>query len=80
MVYKLYDLLPLPIIAYGGVQCWQDAVDYFLAGASIVGLGTCFARKSTAEVVGLTWDIWRGVLEYLDGRSLSEIIGAGHVH
>lgn len=80
MVYKLYELFPVPIIAYGGVQGWRDAIDYFLAGAIIVGLGTCFARKSTSQVVALTQEIWQGVVDYLGGRALSEIIGASHVH
>lgn len=78
MVYELYEAFPLPIIAYGGVRSWQDAVDYCLAGAAIVGMGTCFAHKSTSEVITLTREIWEGIQRFLDGKPLSNIIGRAH--
>lgn len=78
MVYQLYEAFPLPIIAYGGVGSWQDAVDYFLAGAAIVGMGTCFAYKSTAQVVALTREVWEGTQRFLRGKPLADIIGKAH--
>lgn len=78
MVYDLYEAFPLPIIAYGGVCSWQDAVDYYLAGATIVGMGSCFAHKSTSEVIDLTREIWEGIQNYLAGRQISDITGKAH--
>ncbi len=78
MVYKLYQSIPLPIVAYGGVSRWEDVVEYMLAGAGLVGLGTIFAGKGTQEVVTMTNQLWDGVLAYLNGVDHREIIGKAH--
>ncbi len=40
MVYELYRDLGLPIIASGGIMTHEDAVEYLMAGASAVEIGT----------------------------------------
>ena len=43
-VYDIREALPdVPIIGCGGVMDWQDAVEFFLAGASAVQVGTAIA-------------------------------------
>ncbi|MGP3703670.1 MAG: dihydroorotate dehydrogenase, partial [Candidatus Bathyarchaeota archaeon] len=40
-VYEVYKAkLNIPIIGCGGVYCWKDAVEFFLAGASLIQVGT----------------------------------------
>ena len=39
LVYQAYKTLHIPIIACGGITCWQDAVEYLLAGASALQVG-----------------------------------------
>jgi dihydroorotate dehydrogenase (NAD+) catalytic subunit len=51
MVWELSRAVSIPIIGIGGVGTWQDAVEYLLAGASAVQVGTasfvdpCAAKK-----------------------------------
>jgi dihydroorotate dehydrogenase (NAD+) catalytic subunit len=41
MVYQVHRAgVPLPISGIGGIQSGQDAVEFFLAGASTVQVGT----------------------------------------
>ncbi len=41
MVYEIHRALPnLPIIGIGGITCLEDALEFFLAGASAVQIGT----------------------------------------
>lgn len=78
MTFEAYARFRCPIVAYGGIETWEDAVEYILAGASILGIGTAFIRKSTHEAAALTRDIWEGIQEYLDGEPMSALIGAAH--
>ena len=39
-VYNTAQVVDIPIIGLGGIICWQDAVEYLLAGATAVGIGT----------------------------------------
>ena len=78
MTYEAYARFRCPIVAYGGIETWEDAVEYILAGAGVLGIGTAFMRKSTHEAAALTRDIWEGIQEYLDGEPMSALIGAAH--
>ncbi len=40
MVYEAAQASALPILGIGGVTHWEDVVEYMLAGASLVGIGT----------------------------------------
>jgi dihydroorotate dehydrogenase (NAD+) catalytic subunit len=63
-----------PIIGMGGVQTWQDAAEFVLAGASAVAIGTAlFIDPSTPERIcdGLAaWVTQQGC------QRLSELVGA----
>lgn len=39
-VYSSFRKVRIPIIGMGGIACWQDAVEFLLAGASAVAVGT----------------------------------------
>ncbi len=39
LVYRVCSELHVPVIASGGVSCWEDAVEYILAGAHAVQVG-----------------------------------------
>jgi dihydroorotate dehydrogenase (NAD+) catalytic subunit len=64
----------VPIIGMGGIQYWQDAVEFLLAGATGLAVGTAlFVDPATPLKVAA------GVQAYLQKRghsSVSEIIGA----
>jgi dihydroorotate dehydrogenase (NAD+) catalytic subunit len=63
----------LPIIGMGGIFYWQDAVEFMIAGASAVGIGTLnFVEVDAGE------KILEGIKNYLVEKNinnLNEIIG-----
>jgi dihydroorotate dehydrogenase (NAD+) catalytic subunit len=74
MVWQITDALPgVPVIAMGGASTWADCVEYFLAGASAVALGTVnFVNHRAAT------DILTGLEAYLTQNgysSVQELIG-----
>jgi len=40
LVNDVYNAVRIPIIGMGGISSWQDAVEFFLAGATAVAVGT----------------------------------------
>jgi dihydroorotate dehydrogenase (NAD+) catalytic subunit len=64
----------VPIVGMGGVQYWQDAVEFILAGASAVAIGTAlFVDPATPN------KICDGLTEYLTKQKverLSDLVGA----
>lgn len=76
MVYQVYQAVALPIIGMGGISTWQDAVEFLLAGASAVSIGTANFINPLVPV-----DILNGVEEYCRQRgynSVREIVGLAH--
>lgn len=73
MVYQVAQKVSVPIIGMGGIMNAEDAIEFFLAGASAVAVGTAnFRDPRLAET------ICEGILSYLDRngfRSLQNIIG-----
>ncbi|GAH04858.1 unnamed protein product [marine sediment metagenome] len=75
-VYDLYKLLKIPIIGCGGIDSWQDLIEFFLAGASAVQIGTALYKG--AEIIT---DINEGVIRYLKDngfKSINDIKGLAH--
>ena len=75
-VYDLYNVLDIPIVGCGGVDSWEDAVEFMLAGASAVGIGTAL-HKGTEVIT----DINEGLIKYLKSNgytSINEIKGLAH--
>ena len=75
-VWQASTVVNIPIIASGGVARWQDAVEYFLAGASMVQVGS--ANFADPECMVRIID---GIDDYLSDNgyeSIYEIIGAAH--
>jgi dihydroorotate dehydrogenase (NAD+) catalytic subunit len=64
----------VPIIGMGGIQYWQDAVEFILAGSSAVAIGTAlFVDPNTPA------DIARGLSEYMTKAKidrLADLVGA----
>jgi len=64
----------VPIIGMGGVQSWQDAVEFMLAGSSAVAVGTAlFVDPATPN------RICEGLTQYLQKigvKNLNELVGA----
>jgi dihydroorotate dehydrogenase (NAD+) catalytic subunit len=76
-VYDLREKVQVPIIGCGGIVDWRDAVEYFLAGASAVQVGTAIALEDTDVFQSIN----RGIEVYLRKkhyRSVKDIVGLSH--
>ena len=75
-VYDIADAFKVPIIGCGGISNWRDAIEFFLAGASAVQIGT-----AVAEDIEVFQSVSKGVEMYLrkkNYRSVKEIVGLAH--
>jgi dihydroorotate dehydrogenase (NAD+) catalytic subunit len=72
-VYQLAKEKIIPVIGMGGIYTWQDAIEFLIAGAAAVGIGTVnFSQPDAGE------KIVAGISEYLVSkniRSVNDIIG-----
>lgn len=75
-VYDLYQLLKIPIIGCGGISTWKDVVEFILAGASAVQIGT--ALYEGVEIISRINDSLIIFLENNGHKSISELIGLSH--
>ena len=73
MVYQVANAVNLPIIGMGGITSARDALEFLLAGASAVAVGTANFYHPTATV-----EIAEGIEQYLKEYNfdkVTEIIG-----
>lgn len=68
MVYQVANAVSLPIIGMGGIATAEDALEFIMAGATVVSVGTAnfFNPCATEEIV-------RGIEAYLDRSHVSDI-------
>ena len=74
MVWQVAKAVNIPIIGLGGIMNWKDAVEFMLAGASAVQIGTANFIDPA-----ITIKVMDGINDYLERhgcKSVSEIIGA----
>ncbi|MBE6008403.1 MAG: dihydroorotate dehydrogenase, partial [Lachnospiraceae bacterium] len=52
-VYQVSKSVDVPIIGMGGISTWEDAIEFIMAGATMVAVGTAnFANPyATVEIV-----------------------------
>jgi dihydroorotate dehydrogenase (NAD+) catalytic subunit len=73
MVWQASKAVKIPIIGMGGIQNASDAIEFMLAGATAVAVGTAnfINPRATAEIV-------EGIVKYMrenNIKNISEIIG-----
>lgn len=75
MVWQVFQAVSVPLIGMGGITQPQDAVEFILAGARAISVGTANFFNPTAAV-----DIVDGVARYASesGVAFTELIGAAH--
>jgi dihydroorotate dehydrogenase (NAD+) catalytic subunit len=76
-VYELAEKVKLPIIGVGGITGWEDAVEFFLAGASAVQIGTAILQKD----LRIFSEVVEGLSTYLKENgftNVSELVGIAH--
>jgi len=68
-VYEISSKYDIPIIGCGGISTWEDAIEFFLAGASAIQIGSA---------IGDNWinvfnDINKGILQYMKQKNYSTV-------
>ncbi len=77
-VYQVAKQHDVPIIGLGGIASTEDAIEFFLAGASMVAIGTAIAKDPL-----LVKKINIGLEKYLKANgltSVSQLVGALELH
>lgn len=75
-VWQVYRAVSLPIIGMGGITTTEDALEFILAGATAVAVGTANFINPRATV-----DIIEGLEKYLTANGIAdinELVGAAH--
>ncbi|WP_031516146.1 dihydroorotate dehydrogenase [Desulfofalx alkaliphila] len=75
-VWQVYKAVQLPIIGMGGIANAADAIEFILAGASAVAVGTANFANPRATV-----DIIEGIERYMKEkgiRDINRLVGAAH--
>jgi len=68
MVHQAAKAVKIPIMGLGGIASWQDAIEFIMAGAAIVQVGTAnFTHPS------ISLDIIDGMQAYLDSQKIGHI-------
>jgi dihydroorotate dehydrogenase (NAD+) catalytic subunit len=73
MVYQVANAVSIPIIGMGGIMNGDDAMEFILAGATAVSVGTANFMNPTA-----TMDVLEGIKKYMklhEVEDINELIG-----
>ena len=74
MVWEVHKAVDVPLLGMGGISNGVDAIEFMLAGATAVAVGTANFTNPTATV-----DVIDGMIEYCESQGvddINEIIGA----
>lgn len=74
MVWQIYNAVKIPIIGMGGIMTVEDAIEFFIAGASAVAVGTAnfVDPQATIEIIdGIEKYILENGIEKID-----ELVGS----
>jgi dihydroorotate dehydrogenase (NAD+) catalytic subunit len=76
MVYQVFKAVNIPIVGCGGITNANDAIEFFMAGATAVEVGTASFMNPRAPM-----DVLEGIGKYLQENKIEdirELIGAAH--
>ena len=76
MVYQVYKAVNIPIIGMGGISSVEDALEFIMAGAKLISIGTGIFPNPL-----LPLEIKYGLEKYCEENGLeniSELVGAAH--
>jgi len=66
MVYKVAGVVDIPIIGCGGISCADDAIEFLMAGASAVQVGTANLTRPQAAL-----DVLQGIELFMREKGIS---------
>ena len=68
-VYEISSKFDITVIGCGGISSWEDAIEFILAGASAVQIGSALVDKW----VGVFSEINDGISKYMERKNFSTI-------
>ncbi|GHT57571.1 dihydroorotate dehydrogenase [Spirochaetia bacterium] len=68
MVWELYDAVKVPIVGMGGISNTNDALEFLMAGASAIQVGSATFAHPPAMI-----EIINGIAEYMESRKFSRL-------
>jgi dihydroorotate dehydrogenase (NAD+) catalytic subunit len=68
MVYKVAGVVDIPIIGCGGISCANDAVEFLMAGASAVQVGTANLTRPEAAL-----EVLKGIEQFMRDKGVSNL-------
>ncbi len=74
LVWEVYKRVSIPIVGMGGIMTATDAIEFFIAGASAVAVGTANFVNPSAST-----EIVNGIRTYIEnteGTSIEELVGS----
>ena len=74
MVWEVHKVVDVPILGMGGITSGTDAIEFMLAGATAVAVGTANFTNPTATV-----DVINGIIDYCEQAGVAdvnELVGA----
>lgn len=76
MVYQVAHAVKIPVLGMGGIRTAEDALEFIMAGASMVAVGTANFNNPTATV-----DVIEGIEQFMKEHhveDIHELIGCVH--
>ncbi|MBQ9041986.1 MAG: dihydroorotate dehydrogenase [Eggerthellaceae bacterium] len=74
MVWEVHNAVQVPLLGMGGISSGIDAIEFMLAGATAVAIGTANFSNPTATV-----DVIDGIIDYCEQcgvKDVNELVGA----
>ena len=76
MVYQVYKAVKIPIVGMGGIASPEDALEFIMAGATLVSVGSAIFPNPLLPI-----EIIEGMEKYCKDNgiaNISELIGIAH--
>lgn len=76
MVYQIFDAVKIPIIGMGGIENYNDALEFIMAGASLVSIGSGIFANPILPI-----EVINGIENYLKENNIKDVkdlIGIAH--
>jgi dihydroorotate dehydrogenase (NAD+) catalytic subunit len=68
MVYQVANAVNIPIIGMGGISNYEDALEFIMAGATMVSVGTANFNNPSATI-----EVIDGIANYMTRNNISDI-------
>ena len=68
MVYEVCKAVKIPVIGMGGISCWEDAVEFILAGATAISVGTANFTDPSVSI-----NIVDGIENYMNRHGFEKL-------